>query len=113
MEEIIMPRTVRACIFSSIFPTDEDRFRLVFLEHCNGEPLIFQTTLRNLSNAEVATGFWLLYNFIRAVEEIPPIRVRPKIVAVVTDDVGCFKSRNFSLTIENLGIIHLTNGDIP
>ena len=72
MEEVnrtlIMPRTVRACIFSSIFPTDEDRFRLVFLEHCNGDPQIFQTTLRNLSNAEVATGFFLLYNSQRDIE---------------------------------------------
>ena len=107
-------RSVTVRIYTSPKPNSQkdDRFRLVFIEFVRLKtiarriPTTFQTNLKNISSEEVARGFRHLYKVIELTEEYSGTRHMPKIDAIITRNLSCFRSRRFKETISTLGVNH-------
>ena len=105
------PRTVAVELYESPWAGKEEKFRLVFVGYLpigeNGRRAlsIFQITLFDMTDAEVANGFRLLYNMIKLMENGNTNELS-RISTIITHDLDCFRSQNFKNTLNDLRVEH-------
>ena len=112
------PRSVSVGIYESPVQVGQDKYRLAFIGQFPAEKNrqsrgfrkkhlgAFQTTMRNLSNKEVARAFRQLFKVISLVERVRNPEASPRIKEIKTDNLDCFTCRQFRNVVKELRLAH-------